>query len=115
VDDALAPSGVAVSVRCVSQGFDVDLDVLRAHARRLDRVADAVDGARRRAPHLTGQAFGVLCAFLPAAVRVLECGTREALTASGEVVDDTADEVRRMVAAYRRCDDDVADLLGRLA
>jgi hypothetical protein len=99
----------------VNQGFDLDLDLLRTHARRLEQVVDSIDAARRRAPSITGEAFGALCAFLPTAVGMLEHATREALTASGGVVDDTADEVRRMVAAYRRCDDDVADMLRRLA
>jgi hypothetical protein len=115
VDNGIPPSSMLVTVRRVSHGFDIDPDVLRAHARRLTRVADEIDAARRRAPSVSGAAFGVLCTFLPAAVGVLEHGTRDALLASSGVVDDTCDEVVRMVGAYERCDDGVADVLRRLS
>ena len=80
-------------------GFDVDLDVLNAHAGRLGAVTDAVGQAGDAANQvdLNDGAFGLMCAMLPGVVNRAEQGTGEAMS----------DGVRAMARDYASVDDTV--------
>ena len=90
-------------------GFDVDLEMLHAHARRLEAVTDSVAlaGAAANRVDLHDGAFGMLCAFLPVLVNGAEQATGDAISAARSAVDAMGDGVRAMARDYASVDDAV--------
>lgn len=86
--------------------FDVLPDELAAHASHVraltDRLAVAVDAANTAS--VSGDAYGLLCAFLPPILHPVQQAGIDALTASAEGVTVTADNVQSASAEYAAMD-----------
>ena len=87
-------------------GFEVASDELTVHAGHLDaleaRLA-AVSG--EAASSMPGNAYGLLCSFLPPCVNPVEDKGKEALAATVEAVRATAANVRTAAGSYLRRED----------
>lgn len=100
----------------MSGGFQVDTAGMRAHAGRLDHVsqsgADATEAANTVA--CNGEAFGILCSFVGAALLpVQQAGYLQAKLAQ-ESVKGTAAGVRAMADGYDLVDQAVEKALKKL-
>ncbi|ACQ79137.1 conserved hypothetical protein [Beutenbergia cavernae DSM 12333] len=100
----------------MSESFHIDDDVLRAHARKVDMVADDVAeaGSAATSVDLDGGAFGLLCAFLPPIVSESEASTGDAVGAAARLLADTATRVTEMARDYAAMDDDLSGRLARM-
>ncbi|MDG4810584.1 type VII secretion target [Micromonospora sp. WMMD1120] len=89
-----------------ADGIQVDPDDLSAHAARLDRCADSLDTARQAGQHvhLGADAYGQLCAVLPALLGSLHQTLVDGTGAAGGSVRDTADRLRQSADRYRHSD-----------
>lgn len=94
----------------------VDTDGLIRHVSRTRPVADALDsaGAAADAVRLHDGAFGLLCAFVPAAVSDLEVRAGDAVVKAGRALEGLGDEVAAMARLYEAVDGDVHDRLVRV-
>ncbi|HET6504754.1 MAG TPA: type VII secretion target [Amycolatopsis sp.] len=90
--------------------FEVEPDDLMAHASHLGGVVDRLNQAVQAADYaLSDDAYGLLCAFLPAIVNPTGQQATDALTASVEGFTTIADSVRSAANAYRDSDDSAAE------
>ncbi|MGC7102103.1 type VII secretion target [Amycolatopsis lurida] len=83
-------------------GFEVVPDELTAHADHLDGLGDRLETAlaAAKAASMPGDAYGLLCAFLPPVVNPVGERGVAAVQASGEAMRTTAANVRTAGAAY---------------
>ncbi|MEU4247103.1 type VII secretion target [Amycolatopsis sp. NPDC026612] len=88
-------------------GFGVASEELTVHAGHLDalgsRLADVTAAAG--AASMPGNAYGLLCSFLPPFVNPVEDKGKEALAATVEAVRTTAANVRTAAASYQQRED----------
>ena len=87
-------------------GFTVDVAAMRAHAGRLDDVsqggADATEAAGQVA--CNGEAFGILCSFVGAALLPAQQAGHLQAKLAQESVKGTAAGVRAMADGYELVD-----------
>ncbi|MEU4805573.1 type VII secretion target [Actinosynnema sp. NPDC023587] len=83
-------------------GYSAVPEALRAHGSHLDGLSDrlgtAADAARMAG--MSGDSYGLLCAFLPLIVNPMEEKAAEALNAAAEGVSDIASSIRDTASAY---------------
>ncbi|MEU0535720.1 type VII secretion target [Amycolatopsis tolypomycina] len=88
-------------------GFGVAADELTVHAGHLDgierRLAAVAEAAASAA--MSGNAYGLLCSFLPPCVNPVEDKGKAALAATVEAVRTTAVNVRTAAGSYRQRED----------
>ncbi|WFE40281.1 type VII secretion target [Micromonospora sp. WMMD998] len=94
----------------------VDPDDLTAHAAHLDRCADSIDTAHRAGEHvrLGADAYGQLCAVMPALLGGLQRTLVDGVGAAAASVRDTAGKVRGSADRYRSSDAQAAHLLDQV-
>ena len=88
-------------------GFGVAADELTVHAGHLDAIEarlTAVAGAVA-AGSMPGNAYGLLCSFLPLCINPVEDKGRAALAATADAVRTTAANVRTAAGSYQRRED----------
>ncbi len=101
--------------------LQVDPEGLVRHVARTRPVADELGAAGAAAGdvRLNDGAFGLLCAFLPAAFSDLEIRTGDVIAKAGLAVEGLGDSVVAMARLYEAVDGDAHDglvrLLGRLS
>lgn len=91
----------------MSDGFEVDQEVLRVHAQHLEDICDDVAIAAEAAEQvdLADGAFGLLCSFLPPFVNTAEVSTGDSVRAVQETLRAAAEGVRAMARDYAEADD----------
>jgi hypothetical protein len=87
-------------------GIQVDPDDLTAHAARLDRCAGSLDTAQQAGQHvrLGTDAYGQLCALMPALLDGLQRTLIDGIGAAAGSVRDTAGKLRTTADRYRHSD-----------
>ncbi len=97
-------------------GYDVLPTELRAHAAKLDALADRLGEAvhAARTVSMADGAYGQLCQFLPSVMRGIEEQADAALTAGAKGVADIATNIRYTADEYDRREDDAAVTFGGL-
>jgi hypothetical protein len=101
----------------VSDGFEVDSEVLRRHGTRVSQVTSELATAQSAVgtTDLHGGAFGVLCSFLPAIVAGVDSAAREAVAAVHDASDGVVRELGSMARAFDEVDERVEQLLRGIA
>ncbi|MFI2712213.1 type VII secretion target [Micromonospora sp. NPDC018662] len=96
--------------------LQVDPDDLTAHAAHLDRCADSMDTARQAGQHvrLGADAYGQLCAIMPALLDGLQRTLVDGVGAAATSVRDTAGKVRTSAERYRASDAHAARMLDQV-
>lgn len=91
-------------------GFDVSVDGLRAHAARLDEVSQAGADATDAAGQVVcgGEAFGILCSFVGAALLPTQTAGYLQAKLAQDSLKGTAAGVRLMADGYEAVDEAVA-------
>ncbi|MEV4770455.1 type VII secretion target [Micromonospora humida] len=97
-------------------GIRVDPDDLNRHAAHLDRCADSLDTAGRAGRHvqLDADAYGQLCAIMPALLDGLQQTLIDGVGTAAGSVRDTAAKLRSSAAGYRAADTRAARHLDRI-
>jgi hypothetical protein len=87
-------------------GFEVASDELTTHAGHLDALqARLAAVAGEAGAAMDGNAYGLLCSFLPPCVNPVEDKGKDALAATVEAVRTTAANVRTAAGSYQRRED----------
>lgn len=83
-------------------GYKVDTDVMRAHAKKMDAASDRLGTAQSAAGQMTlqNEAFGLIGQPLAAGVMVIEGVATGAVAASKLMVEGVASGIRAMADAY---------------
>ncbi|MFJ6676400.1 type VII secretion target [Actinosynnema sp. NPDC091369] len=97
-------------------GYDVLPTELRAHASKLDALAERLGQAvhAARTVSMADGAYGQLCQFLPTVMRGIEEQASAALDAGTKGVADIATNVRYTADEYEQREDDHAVVFGSL-
>lgn len=97
-------------------GFDVDVAGMRAHAGVLDGVSQAGADATEAANTVTcnGEAFGILCSFVGAALLPVQTAGYLQAKLAQESIKGTANGVRAMADAYELVDEAVGKAMKAL-
>lgn len=101
----------------MTDGFLVDTERLRWHARRVGMVRDDVALAADAAGqvNLNDGAFGLLCGFLPPIFGAVETAVGDAVTAACEVLDATGESLVAVGTIFDDGDADVGTGFTRLS
>ncbi|GIG23742.1 hypothetical protein Cch01nite_44660 [Cellulomonas chitinilytica] len=101
----------------MSDGFEVDSEVLRRHSTRVSQVAGDLSTAQSAVgtTDLHGGAFGVLCSFLPAIVAGVDSAAREAVSAVHDASEGVVHELGSMARAFDEVDERVEQVLRSIA
>ncbi|OXM59821.1 type VII secretion target [Amycolatopsis vastitatis] len=88
-------------------GFGVAADELTVHAGHLDALDARIAAltAMAAASSMPGNAYGLLCAFLPPIVNPVEEKGKDALAATASAVRTTAANVRTAAGNYEQRED----------
>ena len=91
-------------------GFDVLPTELRSHANGVDGLAERLGEAlyAARQVSMAGDAYGVICQFLPSLLNEIEQQGYDALGAGQNGVSELATNLRHTADEYERRDDDSA-------
>jgi len=91
-------------------GFGVAADELTVHAGHLDALEARLSAVAVSAADasMDGNAYGLLCSFLPPCVNPVEDKGKAALAATVEAVRTTAVNVRTAAGSYRQREDSSA-------
>ncbi|MBM7084590.1 type VII secretion target [Micromonospora sp. WMMD734] len=94
----------------------VDPDDLNRHAAHLDRCADSLDTAQGAGRHvrLDADAYGQLCAIMPALLDGLQQTLVDGVGTAAGSVRDTAAKLRSSAVGYRATDSRAARHLDRI-
>ncbi|EWC61923.1 hypothetical protein UO65_2747 [Actinokineospora spheciospongiae] len=97
-------------------GYDVLSGELRAHAAKMDALAERLGEAvhAARTVSMDDDAYGQFCQFLPAVMRGIEDEAGDALTAGTKGMADTATKVKYTADEYDQREDDTAVTFGNL-
>lgn len=97
-------------------GFEALPDELRAHAAKLDALAERLGQAvhAARTVSMADGAYGQLCQVLPSLMRGIEDQAGEALTAGTKGMADISTKVKYTADEYEQRDDDAAVVFGDL-
>ncbi|MGC4856697.1 type VII secretion target [Micromonospora sp. DT4] len=95
------------------EGIQVDPDDLTSHAVRLDRCAGSLDSIQQAGQHarLGTEAYGQLCALMPALLDGLQRTLVDGIGAAAASVRDTAGKLRTSADQYRDADAHAKHLL----
>jgi hypothetical protein len=82
--------------------YEVVTDDLRAHVSHLEGLMDRVQTATQAAQSVSmdEQAYGLICAFLPAIINPMAEKGAQAMTSASNALGTTADNVNKAIAAY---------------
>ncbi|GAB3897208.1 hypothetical protein GCM10029964_079700 [Kibdelosporangium lantanae] len=82
--------------------YEVVTDDLRAHVSHLEGLMDRVQTAMQAAQSVSmdDQAYGLICAFLPAIISPMQEKGAQAMTDASNALGTTADNVNKAIAAY---------------
>lgn len=97
-------------------GYDVLPGELRAHAAKLEALAERLGEAvhAARTVSMADGAYGQLCQFLPSVMRGIEDQASDALTAGTKGMADIATQVKYTADEYEQREDDAAVTFGSL-
>ncbi len=88
-------------------GFEVNTEVMRSHAAKLDEIAasgrQGVEAGRSVAAQ--GEAFGIICSFIGAALAPVQQTGIAAAAAAADSLTGTAVGIRASAAAYDAADE----------
>lgn len=98
-------------------GFELPPDKLRAHADQLDahagELGTAADAANQ--VRLGADAYGQICAFLPASLSAAGGAVAETVRTAAGAVESLSTALRDAVADHEAQDAEIADALARLS
>lgn len=94
--------------------MNVVIESLRAHASKVDGVADELDGAVRTSEQVSmdNDAYGILCRPFAWMVDQAEQQGIDTIKEAAKVIRDTAEEVRAAAEDYQSADDGNRDMFG---
>jgi hypothetical protein len=85
----------------VSPKIDMPITAVRTHAGSVDATSDTIETGRSAAAQvqLGGEAYGILCQFLPGLINPLGDKAVDAMTESHTALQSTADKLRKASGA----------------
>lgn len=98
-------------------GFEIAAGELTAHGSHVDGLSDRLDTtlAAARIASMGDQAYGLLCAFVPAIVNPMEEKAVDALAAAVDGMRATAEHIRTTARQYAERDEANAQPFRRTA
>jgi len=96
----------------VSEGFQVEVDQIRAHAGHIDALRARFDAVRAASAHIAQDesAYGLLCGWIAAVLEGRHTRQDELIAYVEENLLLVADRLRQTADAYERADADNAGL-----
>lgn len=98
----------------MSEQMNVVIESLRAHASKVDGVADELDGAAGASERVSmdNDAYGILCRPFAWMVDQVEQHGIDTIKEAAKAIRDTAEEVRAAAEDYQSADDGNRDMFG---
>jgi hypothetical protein len=100
----------------VADGFDVDLDQIRTHARDIDTLRGRFDAVKTASAYITqdDRAYGLLCGWISAILESRHTRQDELIAYVEQNLSLVADGLRQTAETYATADADTADQINEI-